>query len=137
MDSVHVNNTMQEFWTVVPDSGSQWNHASIAPLTRVYMELAGIKPVKSGNKYFKIHPPPGILELLEDENHTPYGPIRFSLNGKKGERRLQFSIHDKIQGELILDEKEKPGLKELSHTNGYKSFEIHGGMKYELNLKYL
>jgi len=137
MDSVHLNNAMQEFWNVIPDSGSLWSHASIAPLLSVYMDLAGIRPIEPGYKYFKIQPQPGDLELLELDNYTPSGPIKFSLNGWKGKRVLKLNIPGGIRGELILDEKEKTKLKELSHQFGMKSYELEGGMNIELKLKYL
>ena len=88
LNSIHENNTMQEAWRARPDSSSQWSHAAIAPLFTVYSELAGIKPLKAGYKYFRIEPNPGSLDFLELQNYTPYGPIEFAIKGMKGKRKI-------------------------------------------------
>jgi hypothetical protein len=137
MDSVHLNNTMQEFWTVIPDSGSQWSHASIAPLFSVYMDIAGIKPLEPAYKKFQVYPQPGHLESLELENYTPSGPIGFSLTGKKGNRLLKLKIPKNTTCQLVLDEKEKIKLTVLSSSKGKIQYEIKGGNEVELKLKYL
>src|SRR5690606_3566560 len=37
MDSVRLNNTLQEDWQVTPDSGAQWSHCGVAPLYILHM----------------------------------------------------------------------------------------------------
>ncbi len=134
--SIHENNTMQEFWDVFPDTGSQWSHAAIAPLITVFSDLAGVQPLKPGYKSFKIQPNPGKLEILELSNYTPSGPIEFVLSGKKGKRKLVLKIPVGISGELVLDEREKLKLKELYQREGKKAYELAGGHEVSLNLKY-
>jgi alpha-L-rhamnosidase len=136
LNSIHQNNTMQEMWHVIPDSGSQWSHAAIAPLITVFSDLAGIQPLKPGYKSFRIQPNPGKLELLELSNYTPSGPIEFALSGKKGKRKLTLKIPKGISGELVLDEREKLKLKELYRRNGKKAYELAGGQEVSFNLKY-
>ncbi|MFN8006000.1 MAG: alpha-L-rhamnosidase N-terminal domain-containing protein [Terriglobia bacterium] len=48
MESVKLNNTLQEHWHAIPDSNSQWSHCSIAPLYVAIMSLAGIRPMEGG-----------------------------------------------------------------------------------------
>jgi alpha-L-rhamnosidase len=135
--SAYENNTMQEDWQVVPDTGSQWSHASIAPLLTAYMDLAGIKPVTPGYKQFIVEPLPGSLELLELKNYTPAGPISFKCSGKLGNRVLSMTIPAGISGELVLDAREKVKLKELDSNQSKKHFELEGGTSVNLKLKYL
>ncbi len=137
MDSVHQNNTMQEFWNVIPDSGSQWSHASIAPLFSVYMDIAGIRPIEPAYKQFQIHPQPGNLEYLELENYTPFGPIGFLLTGKKGNRLLKLKIPINTTCQLVLDEKEKIKLNAMNTSKGKSIYEIKGGKEVALKLKFL
>ena len=137
LNSVHENNTMQESWHSTPDSGSQWSHASIAPLISVYMDIAGIQPTKPAYKKFIIEPKPGTLEQLELQNYTPSGPIVFSLQGKKGNRKLRLTIPNKISGMLIVDEREKLKLKVIGQGEGKKNYELAPGASYNLKLKYL
>jgi alpha-L-rhamnosidase len=136
LNSIHLNNTMQEMWNVFPDSGSQWSHAAIAPLITVFSDLAGIQPLKPGYKSFRIQPNPGKLELLELSNYTPAGPIEFSLSGKKGRRKLTLKIPQGISGELVLDEREKLKLKKLFIRDGKRAFELAGGQEVTLTLKH-
>ena len=48
MDSVRLNNTLQEDWKAVPDSGQQWSHCAVAPLYVLYMSLLGLRPLEPG-----------------------------------------------------------------------------------------
>ena len=134
--SIHENNTMQEFWTVFPDSGSQWSHASIAPLISVYSDLAGIMPLKPGYKLFSVQPNVGKLEKLVLSNHTPAGPIEFAISGKIGKRKLNIRIPDGIEGELILDQREKVNLQEKYRKGEKKAYVLPGGGYISLSLRY-
>jgi len=135
--SAYENNTMQEDWQVVPDTGSQWSHASIAPLLTAYMDLAGIKPVTPGYKKFTIEPNPGSLELLELQNYTPAGPIFIKCSGKKGKRVLSVEVPSGISGVLVLDAREKVKLKETAGNQTKKHYTLDGGTAVNLKLKYL
>ena len=84
------------------------------------MDIAGIQPIKPAYKQFRINPQPGNLESLELENYTPFGPIGFSLNGKKGNRILKLKIPLNTTCELVLDEQEKvksKGAKPIKRKN--------------------
>ncbi len=135
--SAYENNTMQEDWQVFPDTGSQWSHASIAPLLTAYMDLAGIKPIAPGYRKFIIEPLPGDLELLELKNYTPAGPITFRCSGKKGNRVLSITVPAGISGVLVLDAREKTKLKETVTNQTKKHYELAAGATINLKLKYL
>ena len=137
LNSVHENNTMQESWNSAPDSSSQWSHASIAPLLIVYMDIAGIRPMKPGYEHVRIEPMPGHLQLLDLVNYTPYGAIFFAVSGKLGKRRLKIRIPTGIKGELVLDERESLKLDINFHSDGKKGFRLKSGEEIDLNLKYL
>ncbi len=136
LDSIHQNNTMQESWHATPDSSSQWSHASIAPLITVFSDIAGIQSLSPGYEKFRIKPECGKYEYLELNNHTPAGPIFFSMTGKIGGRRLLLKIPKGISGELILDERENVKLNELGRQKGKKILELKGGDEIDLKLKY-
>ena len=56
MDSVILNNTYQEDWEAKPDSKSQWSHSAAAPLSILFAEIAGIKPLKPGFEDVLVRP---------------------------------------------------------------------------------
>ncbi len=124
MDSVHLNNTLQENWEVQPDSGSQWSHCPVAPLYVLYMSLAGLMPLEPGFRRFQIRPQLGDLEFLELVSHTPAGPIRLNCKGKMGNRQIQLRIPPGISGELMVPEQEKLSMRLLGRENGFSLYEI-------------
>jgi hypothetical protein len=107
MDSVRLNNTLQEDWKALPDSGSEWSHCPVAPLYVIYMSLAGIKPLEPGFKRVEIWPQLADLELLELTAHTVRGPIVFSGRGKVGDREISLSLPQGCEGELVVRREEK------------------------------
>lgn len=64
MDSVQLNNTLQEHWSIQPDTRGQWSHCAIGPLFSAYQGLAGIEPVEPGMGKVQIKSKPGKLEKL-------------------------------------------------------------------------
>ena len=129
MDSVIYNNTMQENWRVEPDTGSQWSHASIAPLYIAYMSIAGIAALEPGYKKLRIRPQPGDLEKFDLVNHTPAGPITVGMAGKKGRRSLTLTVPAGLEAELWLDRREEPRLQSLASAAppGLRAWKIPQG----------
>ena len=84
MDSVRLNNTLQEDWKAQPDSGAQWSHCAVVPLYIAYMGLAGIRPLEPGFRRVEIRPQLADLEELELTAFTVRGPIHFLSKGKRG-----------------------------------------------------
>jgi len=114
MESVELNNTLQEDWHATPDSGSEWSHCPVAPLYVTTMSLAGIRPLVPGFKRCEIRPQPADLELLELTVHSVQGPIEFSSRGKLGSRELTLKIPPGCEGELVVDARESLALKRVS-----------------------
>jgi alpha-L-rhamnosidase len=111
MDSVKLNNTLQEDWKAAPDSGAQWSHCAVAPLYLAYTDLAGIRPLTPGFKRVEIRPQLADLEQLELTAHTVQGPLRFAARGKAGERELVLELPAGCTGELILRRDESVNLE--------------------------
>ena len=108
MDSVRLNNTLQEDWTAAPDTGSQWSHCPVAPMYVTYMGLAGITPLEPGFSRVQIRPQMGDLESLVLPAHTVRGPIRFAGQGPLGARSLEVALPPECVGELVLPAAERP-----------------------------
>jgi hypothetical protein len=110
MDSVRLNNTIQEDWTAKPDSGAQWSHCAVVPLYIAYMGLAGIRPLEPGFRRVEVRPQVADLEELELTAFTVRGPVYFLSKGKEGDRELTVELPEDCEGELVLSEKEMVGL---------------------------
>jgi hypothetical protein len=110
MDSVKLNNTLQEDWQARPDSGQQWSHCAVVPLYIAYMGLAGIRPLEPGFRRVEIRPQPADLSQLELVARTVRGPLVFRSLGNRGNRELSLELPKGCEGELVLDEKETVGL---------------------------
>jgi alpha-L-rhamnosidase len=136
MDSVVRNNTLSENWQPRPDTGSEWSHASVAPLYLAYMKLAGIKPLSPGGSHVRIWPQTGNLDEFSVVYHTPRGPVKLAWAGKTGTRTLQIETPQSMTTELWLDAKEQPGLRTLDKTprTGLKAWALDPG-KVTIQLK--
>jgi len=110
MDSVRLNNTLQEDWQAKPDSAAQWSHCAVAPLYIAYMGLAGIRPLEPGFRRVEIRPQPAGLDRLELTAQTVRGPIRFKSQGFPGSRELTLELPPGCEGELVLPENEAVNL---------------------------
>jgi hypothetical protein len=102
MPSVLLNNTLQEDWTVQPDSGSQWSHCAVVPLYFLFMSVAGLTPLAPGFKRVEIRPQPADLESVALAAHTVQGTIHFRSEGRFGSRRLTLQLPAECEGELVL-----------------------------------
>jgi alpha-L-rhamnosidase len=138
MDSVKLNNTLQEGWNVTPDSNSQWSHIPVAPLYVFYMNVAGIMPVEAGFKKFIFRPQLGDLNQVSLVCNTVKGPISLNSSGGLGKRKITITIPDKSEGILLLDPREKIKLTEVEYDRlpDLKAYRMKGGKEHKLNLKY-
>ncbi len=139
MDSVKLNNTLQEDWLARPDSGQQWSHCAVVPLYIAYMGLAGIKPLEPGFRRVEIRPQPGDLDRLELVARTVKGPLVFSSRGKTGTRELTLELPDGCEGELVLPERESVDLRPISGAGpaSLRRYVLPAGRATLLELKYL
>jgi hypothetical protein len=138
MPSVILNNTVQESWHATYDSGEQWSHCAAAPIVMLYQGIAGIKPLTPGYETFQIRPQPGDLNEVELYPQTVKGTIVFKSKGAKGNRELYLEIPHGTTAILMLDSREKITLKsdETDVATGLKKYELAGGTKIKLKLKY-
>lgn len=138
MDSVILNNTLQENWTVSPDSGSQWSHCPVAPLYVLYMSVLGIKPLEPGFLRYEIKPRLADLKVLRTKANTPLGPIFFEANGPLGKRKIEIETPHSGKGELVVSSKEKVDLEPVP-AGGNKTlarYRLPEGRRVKIELKY-
>lgn len=138
MDSVRLNNTIQEDWTAKPDSGAQWSHCAVVPLYIAYMGLAGIRPLEPGFRRAEVRPQIADLEELELTAFTVRGPIHFFCQGKLGDRELTVEMPRGCEGELVLPEKETVGLTPLPRRapTGPRRYALPSGEEITLKLSF-
>ena len=113
LDSVRLNNTLQEDWVARPDSGSEWSHCPVAPLYLMHMSLAGIRPLEPGFSRCEIRPQLADLARLELTTFTPLGALGFESRGRMGARTLRLELPPGCTGELVVSSQESltlPGL---------------------------
>jgi hypothetical protein len=108
MDSVRLNNTLQEDWQARPDSGQQWSHCPVVPLYILYMGVAGIRPLAPGFGRVEIRPQLADLESLNLVARTVRGDIVFSCDGKPGARTLKLTLPKDCSGVLALPSGRRP-----------------------------
>jgi Bacterial alpha-L-rhamnosidase C-terminal domain len=90
MPSVQLNNTLAEIWNHTPDNSSEWSHAPLSPMFILYMEIAGIKPIKAGYETVEIAPQLGDLQQVSLTNYTVRGAIK--VNFEQTEKALKANI---------------------------------------------
>jgi hypothetical protein len=110
MDSVRLNNTLQEDWAAAPDSGAQWSHCAVAPLFVFFMSLLGLRPIEPGYRRYELRPQLASLGPFETVMHTMQGPIRFKAVGQLGSRELSISTPPGGLGDLLLPTGESVSL---------------------------
>ncbi len=84
MESVRLNDTLQEGWHVKPDPADEWSHSPVVPLYVSTMTLAGIKPLVPGFSRCEIRPQLADLDLLELTVHTVQAPSNSAAEGSSG-----------------------------------------------------
>jgi hypothetical protein len=139
MDSVRLNNTLQEDWQAKPDSGQQWSHCAVVPLYIAYMGLAGIRPLEPGFRRVEIQPQPADLSQLELVARTVRGPLVFSSLGNRGNRELNLELPKGCEGEIVLPDQESVNLTPIPRTDAYglRRYILPAGRKTALKLKQL
>ncbi len=138
LDSVRLNNTLQEAWTVQPDSTSQWSHCAVVPLYILYMGIAGIRPLLPGYRRYEVIPRFGDLEQIGLTANTVQGPITINSRGRLGEREISIQTPKGGEGEIALDSRENVELGGLKRESGAKlsRYRLPAGSKVILNLKF-
>ena len=138
MDSVRLNNTLQEFWTVKPDSTSQWSHCAVVPLYVLYMSIAGIKALEPGFKRYEIVPQFADIEALSLTANTVQGPIRVETKGPLGNRVINVEAPAQGEGEIALDPRESAPLRRLKGRGSLNRvrYRLPAGERIVLTLKY-
>ncbi|MDM8004833.1 MAG: alpha-L-rhamnosidase C-terminal domain-containing protein [Phycisphaerae bacterium] len=134
MDSVLLNNTLQEDWKVTPDSGSQWSHCPVSPLFVLYMSVAGIRPLEPGFGRCEIRPQPADLREL---SLTVRGPLEFASKGVKGDREIRISLPPGMAGELVLPDAERVELEPTAAAvAGQRRYRLPSGKTVKLHLRH-
>jgi hypothetical protein len=139
MESVTLNNTLQEDWHDKPDSSSEWSHCPYAPLYVTTMSLAGIRPLVPGFKRCEIRPQVADLELLELTVHTVQGAIQFSSRGKLGSRDLTLTLPPGCEGELVVSKKETLYLEPVAGAapaSDLARYRMAAGKETSVHLKF-
>ena len=136
MESVELNNTLQEGWKTQADGGYQWSHCCVAPLYIAYQGLAGIRPLLPGFERIEIRPQPADLDRLELVAQTVRGPVYFSAQGRRGGRDLTLELPARSEGELILPREEKVALETIvgDAPGEHARYSVPGGKRVTLRL---
>lgn len=129
MSSVVLNNTLQEFWNVSPDSGDQWSHCAVAPLYVFYNDIAGIRATTPGFANCQIRPQLADLNNVDLTYYTVRGPIKFAADRRPDGFQMTIHIPEKCSAELLLPKDQSAALTELSpnHPLGLRRFQLLSG----------
>lgn len=129
MDSVVLNNTLQEMWTVAADSGDQWSHCAVCPLYFAYMDIAGIRPASPGFSTCVVRPQLTGLGQLALTAQTAHGPIPFTAIPENGGHRVSVTLPKGCDGELLVPASVKVDLQPLppDHPLGLKRYRLAPG----------
>lgn len=111
MDSVRLNNTLQEDWTAQADSGQQWSHCAVAPLYVTFHGLLGLRPLVPGFERAEWRPQLADLERLDVTVNTMRGAFQFQSVGPTGNRQLTLRMPPACQAEILLPDAEQVELK--------------------------
>jgi alpha-L-rhamnosidase len=137
MESVKLNNTLQENWHSAPDSSDQWSHCGVVPLYLAFHGLMGLRPISPGFKTYELRPQLADLNDLELTAFTAQGPVSMRAHGKLGDREVVFHLPSGAQGELVLPEQESVGLIVMdgSAPPGHRRFKLPPGGTVALRLR--
>jgi hypothetical protein len=111
MQSVLLNNTLQEMWTVEPDSTQEWSHCPLSPVYVLFNDIAGIRPVMPGFGKCVIRPQLKGLGRLHLVFNTVKGPIPFAAEPEQGGHKVTVSLPEGCEGELQLPGQEAKRLE--------------------------
>ncbi len=136
LPSVIENNTLQEDWTVRPDSTQQWSHCPVVPLYSLYMDVAGIRPVEPGFRRLEIRPQLGDLRELRLVARTVRGPLGFVATGDPASRRIRVSVPDGAEGVLLFPPSAQVSLAPLEqhHPLGLLQYQLLPGKEIDFEV---
>jgi hypothetical protein len=105
MQSVKLNNTIQESWECEPDSDSQWSHCAVVPLFVLFEDLIGLRPLTPGYKTYELRPRLAEAPALEAAAHTPVGPVRLKTTPTADGCQVQITAAPGGEGQLVAPDK--------------------------------
>jgi alpha-L-rhamnosidase len=123
LPSVLQNGTIQETWTVRPDSTDQWSHSSVAPLYILFSDIAGIRALAPGYLRYQVRPQLGDLRGIDLTAHLPQGSLHFKAEWLGDSHRITIIPPETGEGELVLP----PGTDTDLHPLGLHRFRLVGG----------
>jgi len=137
MDSVKLNNTLQEDWKAAPDSGAQWSHCAVVPLYVTYHGLMGLKPLAPGFQHYELRPQLADLADLDLTAFTVLGPVSLHAQGPRGNRDVTLQLPQGGQGELVLPQEEQADLPAAPGPvpAGHRRYRLPAGKSVTLHLK--
>lgn len=112
MNSVKLNNTLQEDWHSEPDSSQQWSHCPVVPVYIAFQGLMGLKPLEPGFHRYEIQPQLGDLDDIELTAFTIQGEIAMKSQKSRNGREITLKLPSGCQGELVLQDSESVELPE-------------------------
>jgi hypothetical protein len=138
MRSVRENNILQEFWVASTDAIDQWSHCALAPLDSLFMDIAGIRPLRPGFEKIAIRPQLGDLPSLALTAYTVRGAIHFESKREASGHRLDLLLPLPLQctGELLtIHAVQKLTRLQPDHPLGLKRFHLDGGEAYRFFIR--
>ncbi len=136
MDSVRLNNTLQEDWRAIPDSGQQWSHCAVAPIYVLYMSLLGLRPLEPGYVRYELRPQLADLGPLDVLAQTAKGPLSFKAEIVAGRREITIETPREGRGEIVLPRGERVRLDPLpaAAPEGWVRYRLPAGKTVRLSL---
>ncbi|MBN1346359.1 MAG: alpha-L-rhamnosidase N-terminal domain-containing protein [Phycisphaerae bacterium] len=137
MRSVKENNALQECWHANSDSTDEWSHCPVAPLYVLYQDIAGIRPVAPGFKRIQVRPQLGDLNELDVTAQAPVGAIRLTARREGDEHRVELTLPDGCEGELLVPDGSDVTLDAVlpDHSLGLKRYRLLPGSRSTFSVK--
>ena len=149
MPSIELNNTIAEHWhdptfdiqKYVP--GVKWtiqmSHCAVSPIYEMFMDVAGIRPVKPGFEKCVVRPQLGDLPSLNLTAQTVRGPIQFAAERQEDGHHIQITIPKEVSAELLLPPQAQVSFKRLlpDHPLGLHRYKLSSGKRNEFLLQVL
>ncbi|HKJ66327.1 MAG TPA: alpha-L-rhamnosidase, partial [bacterium] len=139
MDSVILNNTLQENWEVNPDSGAQWSHCPVAPLYVLYMNLLGLKPLEPAFQKYEVRPRLADIGDLDIRARFPGNDgLHFKAQGPPDRREIMITTPSMGSGELVVRTEEQIDLETIpgEQEPGWSRYVLPAGEVVRLHLSY-
>ena len=102
MQSVQLNNTLQEFWHAQSDSTAQWSHCPIAPLIVLVSEIVGMQPLSPGFARYTLRPQLADLPDLAVTIYTGHSQLAFRAVRENNGHRISLSTPANGEGILLV-----------------------------------